>query len=362
LDDNDDSTDLRFPECSVESLLPARRTPEVTYLRAKHGASVSYREAARHVADLTGLPALSHTTVRKDTVECGEYVETEQFRIGWLAGGRKRSGANHLRVAIDGTVLTALPLEEVRKFEVIAGRVERDGKVARRFVSALQRPSLIRILVAGALDQSGCVSSTMVDVVTDGARRMRSLITSVVPRVTPRLLDWFHISMKLHAVKSAVCAYNYFRRPVIKQRMEGLLRKVCDALWRGRGPTAIEMLRTLTASLEVAAPSLPFFYRCCASTAYHAAIRLRSFLENNQRDLLDYQQARTEGSRVSSASAESVMNHLVNRRLSKQQQMRWSMKGAHYLLQTRIELLDGRLERCFLKRFPNFRSPATVRR
>jgi hypothetical protein len=38
-----------------------------------------------------------------------------------------------------------------------------------------------------------------------------------------------------------------------------------------------------------------------------------------------------EGRRVSSASAESVMNHLINRRLSKRQQMRWSMHGANYL-------------------------------
>ena len=45
-----------------------------------------------------------------------------------------------------------------------------------------------------------------------------------------------------------------------------------------------------------------------------------------------------KGRRISSASAESVMNHVVNRRMSKRQQMRWSMKGAHCLLQTRVEL------------------------
>jgi hypothetical protein len=75
----------------------------------------------------------------------------------------------------------------------------------------------------------------------------------------------------------------------------------------------------------------------------------------------DYQRARIAGRRVSSASAESVMNHLMNRRLTKREQMRWSMKGAHYLLQTRVELLDGRLEACFAKRFPHFRSPKLIR-
>jgi hypothetical protein len=55
------------------------------------------------------------------------------------------------------------------------------------------------------------------------------------------------------------------------------------------------------------------------------------------------------------------MNHLVNRRLSKRQQMRWTMKGAHCLLETRVELLDGRLEQCFATRFPHFRSPEMQR-
>ena len=33
------------------------------------------------------------------------------------------------------------------------------------------------------------------------------------------------------------------------------------------------------------------------------------------------------------------------------------MKGMHYLLQAPVELLDGRLEQCFTKRFAHFRSP-----
>jgi hypothetical protein len=37
------------------------------------------------------------------------------------------------------------------------------------------------------------------------------------------------------------------------------------------------------------------------------------------------------------------MNHLVNHRLSKKQQTRWSPEGAHYLLQVRAELLNGTL-------------------
>lgn len=88
-DDNGDSIDLRFSECSVEPLLPTRRTPEVTYLCAKHGTSVSYREAARAVADLTGLPRLSPTTVRKDTVDLPHHSPQGYCRLRRIS--RKRT-------------------------------------------------------------------------------------------------------------------------------------------------------------------------------------------------------------------------------------------------------------------------------
>jgi hypothetical protein len=52
---------------------------------------------------------------------------------------------------------------------------------------------------------------------------------------------------------------------------------------------------------------------------------------------------------------ESVMNHLVNHRLSKKQQMRWSPEGAHYLLQVRAELLNGTLTDAYRVANPRFR-------
>ena len=169
--------------------------------------------------------------------------------------------------------------------------------------------------------------------------------------------------MKLHGVRSALCAYTFplYQRPMVMQRCERLLNRVRDKLWRGRGATAIEILRTLIVSLQLEIGSLPLFYGLGARTASSAAARLLTFLVNNRSDLIDHQQVRMIGRRVSSASAESVMNHLINRRLTKRQQIRWSMKGAHYLLQTRVELLDGRLEAYFAKRLPHFRSPEIAR-
>ena len=140
-------------------------------------------------------------------------------------------------------------------------------------------------------------------------------------------------------------------------RYECLWRKIREALWRGKGELAIEMIRTLAASLSEDIKVLPAFYARCADTASRAASALLDFLVKNRKDLVDYQRARMSGRRILSSSAESVMNHLVNRSMSKLQQMRWSVKGAHCLLQTRVELLDGRLEQHFARKYPHFRSP-----
>ena len=119
----------------------------------------------------------------------------------------------------------------------------------------------------------------------------------------------------------------------------------------------MELLRTLKASLEQAAPSLDWFFSSCADTSARAAQRLLEFVSNNRKNLIDYAKARQQRRRISSASAESGMNHVINRRMSKKQQMRWSMMGAHFLLQARVEMLEGRLVDHFRARFPHFRSP-----
>ena len=103
LDENDEpAADLRFSECPIETLLPGRRTPELAYLCEKQGAAVQYRSAARNVADLAGLCTLSHATVRKETLDCGEHIENDPFHVGWFARTQLHEGAKLLRVAIDG--------------------------------------------------------------------------------------------------------------------------------------------------------------------------------------------------------------------------------------------------------------------
>jgi hypothetical protein len=161
----------------------------------------------------------------------------------------------------------------------------------------------------------------------------------------------------LHALRSALFAANWTAAPPAIVRCRRLWARIRDALWRGRAALGIELARTLAASLAEAVPSLPPFYAGAASTAQGATARLTEFLKNNALILVDYARAREGGKRISTAPAESVMNHVINRRMSKRQQMRWSAKGAHLMLQARVDLLDDRLHGRYKARYPHFRSP-----
>ncbi|MGI9333746.1 MAG: hypothetical protein ACR2RL_11400 [Gammaproteobacteria bacterium] len=48
------------------------------------------------------------------------------------------------------------------------------------------------------------------------------------------------------------------------------------------------------------------------------------------------------------------MNHLIDKRMPKPQQMRWSYTGAHLLLQVRAEVVDKRLDRDFRRWYRGF--------
>src|SRR4051812_21037636 len=145
-----------------------------------------------------------------------------------------------------------------------------------------------------------------------------------------------------------------WRAPPIQRIPSSVSRKysiAVDACGPGFGrrcgvvehPGPSSWLCALITTLAAAISTLSAFYGSVAVTARGAAIRLKEFLKNNSSILVNYARARREGRRISTAPAKSVMNHLVNRRMSKRQQMRWSVKGAQLMLQARVDLLDGYL-------------------
>ncbi len=75
---------------------------------------------------------------------------------------------------------------------------------------------------------------------------------------------------------------------------------------------------------------------------------LQTYLVQNTTSIVDYCHRYWSGQPISSSPAESAANSLVNARMNKKRQMRWSPAGAHRVLQVRAAVADGRLKQAKL--------------
>ena len=69
---------------------------------------------------------------------------------------------------------------------------------------------------------------------------------------------------------------------------------------------------------------------------------LKVYIETNKGALIDYGQRHRAGKPISTLRAEGTANQLVSARMNKRQQMRWTPRGAHRVLQVRAAVLDER--------------------
>jgi len=86
-----------------------------------------------------------------------------------------------------------------------------------------------------------------------------------------------------------------------------------------------------------------------------AVEEFHTYIINNKAFITNYGERYNQGDRISSGFVESTVNYVVAKRFCKRQQMQWSPKDAHLLLQMRTRVLNGELEQTFQKWYPSFR-------
>jgi hypothetical protein len=69
-----------------------------------------------------------------------------------------------------------------------------------------------------------------------------------------------------------------------------------------------------------------------------------SYIRNNQDYIPNYGERYRNGERIATSFVESTVNQVVSKRMAKSQQMAWTERGAHLLLQVRTRVLNGELE------------------
>ena len=78
-----------------------------------------------------------------------------------------------------------------------------------------------------------------------------------------------------------------------------------------------------------------------ARKLWHALHEFDKYLIGQSGWLVNYAKRRRASLRVGTSITEGTANFLVNRRMNKSQQMRWSRRGADLLLQVRCAVYNG---------------------
>src|SRR6266567_4074649 len=81
-----------------------------------------------------------------------------------------------------------------------------------------------------------------------------------------------------------------------------------------------------------------------------------TYITNNASLIPNYGERYRHGERISTGFVESTVNQVVSKRMVKKQQMQWSKRGAHLLLQIRTRVLNGEWEATFRTWYPGFRA------
>ena len=193
----------------------------------------------------------------------------------------------------------------------------------------------------------------MLTAFTDGCAGLRRILADAGITELP-ILDWFHIGMRLQHLKqtasglSADDAARVAAKAVIVEEVERLHWR----LWNGKAKDAqisIDCIRSLMHHFQgeqgerkSIAPSRKLW------TALHA---LDGYLTGQSDWMVNYAERHRAGLRVGTAITEGTANFLVNRRMNKSQQMRWSRQGANLLLQVRCAVYNGTLGSGYGQRF-----------
>ena len=158
------------------------------------------------------------------------------------------------------------------------------------------------------------------------------------------ILDWFHLSMRVHHVEQVMEGLCTFEPPRLAplDQMQIDVERLRHLLWNGHHQKGCEVLGRITNWAKDATvlndPAMEAGVKRLAARCKE----LRACIENNEGALIDYGQRHRAGKPISTSRAGGTVNQLVSARMNKRKQMRWSPRGAHRVLQVRAAVLDGR--------------------
>lgn len=347
----------------LANLLTEHCSPERLFLETKWASLVSFDLAAQMLEDV--LPTDTHfraTSVRNHLqrvakrAEAGLGREQVSFIDGcpqeWAALPRP---AAPLTVGIDGGYVRQWDNKKTH-FEVIVGKSIPEEGASKCFGLVQSYDDKPKRRVFEVLKGQGMQLNQQIVFLSDGGDTVRNLQLYLNPEAE-HLLDWFHVTMRLTVLRQIAKGLPMtvgegdekceLREPALK-----VLESIKWYLWHGNAYEALQHLDTLEMDLDVADEESK---DSTTRKLLRAVEEFQTYIANNQAFIPNYGERYRQGDRISTGFVESTVNYVVAKRFTKRQQMQWSQKGAHLLLQMRTRVLNGELEKTFREWHPGFR-------
>ena len=161
------------------------------------------------------------------------------------------------------------------------------------------------------------------------------------------ILDWFHITMKLTVLDQyGKCLVHDDQ--VLGEQIRDQIARLKWSLWHGNVYKALRKIDDIESLIDNFEESyLKFKQLVKAVEEFH------TYIENNAHLIPNYGERYRHGEAIATGFVESTVNQVVSKRFCKKQQMQWSKRGAHLLLQTRVKTLNGELGSMFKRWYPD---------
>jgi hypothetical protein len=217
------------------------------------------------------------------------------------------------------------------------------------FAAVAKTDTAIEALIRRGLAEVGKTADTEITAFTDGCSGLRSILVDA-GITKPPLLDWFHIAMRLHhAEKTAgTLPIDTPERENAKAVIVTEIDRLHWRIWNGKAKDARITLERIRQVMPVFQGEQGGRKRDPSSRRLWTALReIDRYLTSQSAWLVNYAERHRAGLRVGTSLTEGTANFLVNRRMTKSQQMRWSRRGADLLLQVRCAGFNGKLGSSF---------------
>jgi len=344
----------------LASKLPERTTPELAYLEVKWASLMSYGLTVDILSDVLPLHGQVNTTgVRRQVQRVAERSESSLGpERGMYIEGCQRDWEklpkpdDRITVGIDGGYVRGLegkPRGEGH-FEVIAGKsIAGSNSKCFAYVTTYDKKPKRRLYEV--LKSQGMQLNQQVTFLSDGAENVRTLQYDLNPQAE-YILDWFHITMRLTVMRQMAKGLPPPEAPDGPDDALEYVRRIKWYLWHGNVYRALQAIDDLIYELEVVEPS------DSQQKLLRTLADFDRYIKANQTNIPNYGYRYRNGERISTGFVESTVNQVVSKRFVKKQQMRWTQRGAHLLLQVRTKVLNDQLRETFEGWYPDMKEAA----